>query len=62
MIRPLINSSPMLAARLRNHKEHGATMAEYAILVAFIAMIALIGVKLLGPALSNFFTDFAGDL
>lgn len=43
-------------------KERGATMVEYALLVAFIAIVALVGVKVLGTTLSSFFSDIAGDL
>ncbi len=42
--------------------EEGASMVEYGLLIAFIALIALVGVTLLGETLSDFFTGIAGDL
>jgi pilus assembly protein Flp/PilA len=46
----------------RNRPESGATMVEYALLVAFIALIALAGVTLLGSNLSSFFSSVANNL
>jgi pilus assembly protein Flp/PilA len=43
-------------------KEEGATMVEYGLLVALIAIVAIVGVILLGNALSDLFTDVAGRL
>lgn len=40
-------------------REEGATMVEYAFLVVFIALIAVVGVTLLGGALNDRFTDIA---
>jgi pilus assembly protein Flp/PilA len=37
-------------------------MVEYALLVAFIALIALAGVTLLGSNLSSFFSSIAGKI
>jgi pilus assembly protein Flp/PilA len=42
--------------------EEGATMVEYGLLVAFIAVVALVGVKLLGTNLSTMFTAVAGSV
>ncbi|HEX3671185.1 MAG TPA: Flp family type IVb pilin [Candidatus Cybelea sp.] len=42
--------------------EEGATMVEYGLLVAFIALVALAGVKLLGTGLSGLFNGIAGSL
>lgn len=41
--------------------ERGQTMVEYALLVAFIAIIALVGVQLLGTNILGFFTSFANN-
>lgn len=62
MIQSLKRLQLRLVRTVREQRDRGATMVEYALLVVFIAMIALAGVKLLGTDLSNFFTDFAGDL
>jgi pilus assembly protein Flp/PilA len=37
-------------------------MAEYGLLIAFIAIVALVGVTLLGTSLSSFFSDLAGKV
>ena len=45
-----------LALRLRKDKS-GAVATEYAFLIAFIAIVAAIGMVLLGENLSAFFND-----
>jgi pilus assembly protein Flp/PilA len=47
--------------RIQLKREEGQTMAEYGLLIAFIAIIALVGVKLVGSGLSSFFSDLAGN-
>jgi len=42
--------------------EEGATMVEYGLLVALIAMVALAAVKLLGTNLSSLFNTVAGSV
>ncbi|MFY9710841.1 MAG: Flp family type IVb pilin [Candidatus Cybelea sp.] len=42
--------------------EEGATMVEYGLLVALIAVVALTGVRLLGTGLSSLYTNVAGSL
>ncbi|HEY1883609.1 MAG TPA: Flp family type IVb pilin [Candidatus Cybelea sp.] len=42
--------------------EEGATMVEYGLLVALIAMVALAGVKLLGTNLSAVYNSVAGSI
>jgi Flp pilus assembly pilin Flp len=49
-----------LVARTAN--EDGQTMVEYAFLVAFIAVIVLVGVQLLGTNLLGFFNSVAGQV
>ena len=46
----------LLALRLREDKS-GAVATEYAFLIAFIAIVAAIGMVLLGNNLSAFFND-----
>ena len=43
-------------------KEAGATMIEYALLVALIAIIALAGVRFLGQTVSKQFSEIATTL
>ncbi len=45
-----------LALRLRKN-ESGAVATEYAFLIAFIAIVAALGMVLLGENLRDFFTD-----
>ena len=42
--------------------EEGQTMVEYAFLVAFIAVVVLAGVQLLGTNLLSFFSSIAGQV
>ena len=42
--------------------EEGATMVEYGLLVSFIALVALVGVKVLGTDLSALFTAVGGSI
>jgi pilus assembly protein Flp/PilA len=43
-------------------REEGATMAEYALLVALIALVVIAGVTLLGTTLSGTFSNIANKL
>jgi Flp pilus assembly pilin Flp len=49
-------------ARIQLKREEGQTMAEYGLLIAFIAIVALFGVSLLGGSLKDFFTSLAGQI
>jgi pilus assembly protein Flp/PilA len=42
--------------------EEGAAMVEYGLLVAFIAMVAIVGVKSLGTNLNALFGTVAGSV
>lgn len=42
--------------------EEGATMVEYGLLVALIALVALGAVKVVGTALSSLFTSVGNSL
>ncbi|TQM64554.1 Flp family type IVb pilin [Humibacillus xanthopallidus] len=46
----------------RGRPESGATMVEYALLVAFIALVALVGITLIGSNLQSFFSSVANNL
>ena len=53
----------MLAAlTLIIRDEEGATMVEYGLLVALIAMVALVGITLLGTNLQSLYTTVAGGV
>lgn len=47
---------------LITRKEEGATMVEYALMVALIALVAIAGVTLAGSAISKMFSDIATKL
>ena len=42
--------------------DSGATLIEYALVVALIAIVAITGLNLVGPAVSQMFTNIAGQL
>ena len=42
--------------------ESGATMVEYALMVALVAVVAIAGVTTLGTAISGQFTSVAGSI
>jgi pilus assembly protein Flp/PilA len=42
--------------------EDGATMVEYGLLVALIAMVALVGVTTLGQSVNGIFNSVAGSV
>jgi pilus assembly protein Flp/PilA len=49
-----------LIAMIRD--EQGATMVEYGLLVALIALVAIAGVTLLGGNLNNLFSNVAASV
>lgn len=42
--------------------EEGAALAEYGILVAFIAIVAIVAVTFFGSKISSKFSEYAGKL
>jgi pilus assembly protein Flp/PilA len=44
-----------------NKEEEGATLVEYALLVALIAIIAIAALKFLGEAVSNEFSEIGSQ-
>jgi pilus assembly protein Flp/PilA len=42
--------------------DEGATMAEYGLLIALIAIVCIAGVRLLGNNVNNTFTSTAGSI
>lgn len=53
-----------LSGMVRNLRddEDGATMVEYGLLVALIAMVALVGVSTLGTNLQSLFSTVGGSI
>ena len=48
--------------RIQLKREEGQTMAEYGLLIAFIAIVALIGITFLGTQLNSFFNTLGGKV
>ena len=48
-----------LSGERRKSDERGAAMVEYGLLVAFIAVIALVAVKVLGTNISTLFANIS---
>ncbi|MFY9632973.1 MAG: Flp family type IVb pilin [Candidatus Cybelea sp.] len=42
--------------------DEGATMVEYGLLVALIALVAIVGVRALGTSVSTLFNTVAGSV
>jgi pilus assembly protein Flp/PilA len=42
--------------------DDGATMVEYGLMLAFVAIVALVGVKAIGTGLNTLFNNVAGSL
>ena len=42
--------------------ESGQGMAEYGLILALVAVVAIVGLRLIGPSLSQLFTDVDADL
>jgi pilus assembly protein Flp/PilA len=66
MFRDLILASRRLAdrptGRVICEREEGQTFVEYALLIAFIAIVALVAVQLLGTNVSSLFNSVAGSI
>ena len=52
----------MLKVLAKIRRDHGATMVEYGLMVALIAVIVLVAVGPLGQAISALFDDVTGHL
>ena len=51
----------LVALMSEARRDDGQTMAEYGLILAGIAVVAMVGVAVLGPAISNLFTTLAGN-
>ena len=57
----VMSARSRLAGRL-NLDDRGITAVEYGLLVVFIALVMVVGAKLLGTGLSSLFSSVAGSL
>jgi pilus assembly protein Flp/PilA len=55
----IVKAQNLLAKR---ESDEGATMVEYGLVVAAIAIVALVGAQLVGTNLLALFNDIAGEL
>lgn len=60
-MRLLVFLQTYLAAH-EQHDDRGATMVEYGLLLAFIALVALLGATFLGTQLQSFFSSIGNAL
>ena len=51
-----------IASREAEAQDEGATMVEYGLIVAAIALVVVLGARVFGTALSTFFSNLAGQL
>jgi pilus assembly protein Flp/PilA len=49
-------------ARFVSRKEEGATLAEYGLLLALIAVVCIAAITVLGTKISSMFTSVAGSI
>ena len=61
MTRLVIFLQTYVATR-EQHEDRGATMVEYGLLVAFIALVALLGATFLGTQLKSLFSSIGNAL
>ncbi|MHC6592123.1 Flp family type IVb pilin [Arthrobacter sp. C152] len=61
---PLMVSVLALVAGIKERlsSEKGATATEYSLLVAFIALLIIVGVGLFGTALNNWFSNLGSTV
>ena len=53
----LLNREPASAEATSQHRQRGASLVEYALLVALIAVVAIVGVRALGTQVSRQFSN-----
>jgi pilus assembly protein Flp/PilA len=58
----ILNFIAAMQVRLDDAKDRGATATEYAMLVAFIAIVVVGGVTIFGSALSTWFTGLGNKI
>jgi len=53
----LLNREPASAEATSQHRQRGASLVEYALLVALIEVVAIVGVRALGTQVSRQFSN-----
>lgn len=62
MIKLYTNVQNRIASRKADIRDEGATMVEYGLIVAVIALVVVVGAGVFGDDLSKFFNDLGGNL
>ena len=57
-----IVAAQTLVARLRERAEEGQGMVEYALILAFIAILVIVALKFLQPSISNTLNNVSNSL
>jgi pilus assembly protein Flp/PilA len=57
-----IVTAQTLVAKLRERAEEGQGMVEYALILAFIAILVIVALKFLQPAISNTLNNVSNSL
>jgi pilus assembly protein Flp/PilA len=57
-----LNAARRLVAKYITRKEEGATLAEYGLLLALIAVVCIAAITLLGTQISTMFVTLAGSI
>lgn len=60
MFRMAFNWTAVQLRALKN--EEGQGMVEYALIIAFIAIVVIAGLVILGPAIKDMFVDIGGQI
>jgi pilus assembly protein Flp/PilA len=58
----LVTATKKFVAKYITRKEEGATLAEYGLLLALIAVVCLVAITTLGTKISTMFTTVAGSI
>ncbi len=58
----LLYREPVSAEATSQHRQRGASLVEYALLVALIAVVAIAGVRALGTSVSTQFSAIGSQL
>lgn len=61
MIRTALNWTAVQLRALKS-KEDGQGMVEYALIIAFIAIVVIVALAVLGPKIAEMFTNIGNEL
>jgi pilus assembly protein Flp/PilA len=61
-MRLFVSLARKAVTKLTTKKEEGATLAEYGLLLALIAVVCIAAITLLGTTISSMFTSVSGSV